>query len=153
MSTREDIKKVIVILQAAFPAKKIDNLTALVDAYLLGLSDIDMQHLEGALESLIREKTFFPAVAEIREYAQRNKNATRKISPLAMREEAIKLKDRYIAGQDNLDQWLGLASRMRINGQECAAAALEQEALGQHDNSGLITLVNMQKAKEVAHAA
>lgn len=153
MSTREDIKKVIAILQAVFPAKKVDNLTALVDAYLLGLADIDMQHLEGALGSLIREQTFFPAVAEIREHALRHKNSTGKISPLAMREEAIKLKDRYIAGADNLDQWLGLASRMRINGQECAAAALEQEALGQHDNSGLISLVKMQKAKEVAHAA
>ena len=151
MSTRDEIKWVIAILQATFPAKKIDNLTVLVDAYWLGLKDLDMQHLEGALEALIREKTFFPAVSEIREYAEKHKNSVCRISPLALREEAIKLKYSYIAGADNLGEWFALARRMRNNGQECAADALEREANGIRDNSDLITLVNMQKAKEASN--
>jgi len=158
MSTRDEIKRVIAILQATFPAKKIDNLTVLVDAYWLGLKDLDMQHLEGALEALIREKTFFPAVAEIREYAEKyekRKNSMCKISPQALREHAIKLKDRYIAGEDNLGEWFTLARGMRNNGQECAADALEREANGIRDNCDLFELVEfvdmLQKEKEVSN--
>ena len=155
--TRDEIKRLIAILSAAFPGKKDADLANLIDAYWLGLKDLDMLHLEGALEGLLREKIYFPTVSEIREYAEKFKNATTRINPMALRERAIMLKDRYVAGADNLGQWFVLAKVMRQNGQECAADELEREANGIRDNSALIELVefvdSMEKAKEVCNAA
>lgn len=140
--TREETKRIIGLLIAAYPARKIEDVTALVDSYWLGLDDFDYPAVELACKSLIRSSKFFPSISELRDIiAQSQKYTAKRYSPLALRCEAVRLYE------TDAPDWLGLANRMRINGQECAAFALERRANRVYEGD-IITLANMQKAVE-----
>jgi len=140
--TRDETKRIIGLLIAAYPARKIEDISALVDSYWLGLDDCDYPAVELACKSLIRSSKFFPSISELRDViAQSQKYTAKRYSPLALRGEAVRLYE-----TDNPD-WLGLAQRMRINGQVDAAYALERRANKVYEVD-IISLVNMQKAVE-----
>lgn len=125
--TRDETKRIIGLLIAAYPARKIDDVSALVDSYWLGLDDYDYPAVEQACKTVIRSSKFFPSISELRDgIAQSLKYQAKRYDPLALRGEAVKLYE-----TDDPD-WLGLAQRMRINGQECAAVALELRASGEY---------------------
>ena len=142
--TRDETKRIIGLLIAAYPARKIEDVSALVDSYWLGLDDCDYPAVELACKSLIRSSKFFPSISELRDIiAQSQKYQAKRYDPLALRGEAVRLYE-----TDNPD-WLGLADRMRINGQVDAAYALERRANRVYETD-IITLASMQKAVEVA---
>ena len=123
--TRDETKRIIGLLIAAYPSRKIEDVSALVDSYWLGLDDCDYPAVELACKSLIRSSKFFPSISELRDIiAQSQKYTAKRYAPLALRGEAVRLYE------TDAPDWLGLAGRMRINGQECAAVALELRASG-----------------------
>ncbi len=138
--TRDDIKKILGLLMAAYPQHKIQDLRAVVDAYYMGLSDYQLTAIEQAVKTIIRSNKYFPSVMEIREVVdQSTKYTIPRYEPMALRGEAVRMYE-----TDDPD-WLGLATKMRINGQECAAAALEDRARGITSNEGILFLLEMQK--------
>ena len=140
--TRDETKRIIGLLIAAYPARKIEDMSALVDSYWLGLDDFDYPAVELACKSSIRSSKFFPSISELRDIiAQSQKYQAKRYDPLALRGEAVRLYE-----TDNPD-WLGLAQRMRINGQVDAAYALERRANRVYETD-IITIANMQKAVE-----
>lgn len=140
--TRDETKRIIGLLIAAYPARKIEDMSALVDSYWLGLDDFDYPAVELACKSSIRSSKFFPSISELRDIiAQSQKYQAKRYDPLALRGEAVKLYE-----TDDPD-WLGLADRMRINGQVDAAYALERRANRVYETD-IITLASMQKAVE-----
>ncbi len=140
--TRDETKRIIGLLIAAYPARKIEDMSALVDSYWLGLDDCDYPAVELACKSLIRSSKFFPSISELRDViAQSQKYQAKRYDHLALRGEAVRLYE-----TDNPD-WLGLAQRMRINGQVDAAYALERRANRVYETD-IITLASMQKAVE-----
>ena len=140
--TRDETKRIIGLLIAAYPARKIEDMSALVDSYWLGLDDCDYPAVELACKKLIRLNKFFPAVSEIRDIiAEMGMYPAKRYAPLALRGEAVRLYE-----TDNPD-WLGLAQRMRINGQVDAAYALDRRANRVYETD-IITLASMQKAVE-----
>ena len=142
--TRDETKRIIGLLIAAYPARKIEDVSALVDSYWLGLDDCDYPAVELACKSLIRSSKFFPSISELRDIiAQSQKYQAKRYDPLALRGEAVRLYE------TDAPDWLGLAQRMRINGQVDAAYALERRANRVYETD-IITLASMQKAVEVA---
>lgn len=140
--TRDETKRIIGLLIAAFPARKVEDVTALVDAYWIGLDELDYPAVELACKTLIRSNKFFPSISELRDaVAQSQKYTAKRYAPLALRGEAVRLYE-----TDDPD-WQGLAQRMRINGQVDAAFALERRAKREYEVD-IITLANMQKAVE-----
>lgn len=140
--TRDETKRIIGLLIAAYPARKIEDMSALVDSYWLGLDDCDYPAVELACKTVIRSSKFFPSISELRDgIAQSLKYQAKRYDPLALRGEAVKLYE------TDAPDWVGLANRMRINGQECAAVALERRANRVYETD-IITLVEMQKAVE-----
>ena len=142
--TRDETKRIIGLLIAAYPARKIEDMSALVDSYWLGLDDLDYPAVELACKKLIRLNKFFPAVSEIRDIiAEMGMYPAKRYAPLALRGEAVRLYE------TDAPDWQGLADRMRINGQVDAAYALERRANRVYETD-IITIANMQKAVEVA---
>jgi len=140
--TRDETKRIIGLLIAAYPARKIEDMSALVDSYWLGLDDFDYPAVELACKTAIRSSKFFPSISELRDaVASANKYQAKRYDPLALRGEAVRLYE-----TDNPD-WQGLADRMRINGQVDAAYALERRAQRVYETD-IITIANMQKAVE-----
>jgi hypothetical protein len=138
--TREEVKIIVGLLMAAYPQHKIADLGAVVDAYYMGLSDYPITAIEQAVKFIIRNNKYFPSVAEIRGVVeQTTKYTIPRYDPMALRGEEVRMYE-----TDNPD-WQGLANRMRINGQECAATALERKANGLHDTTGLLMLADVLK--------
>ena len=143
--TRDETKRIIGLLIAAYPARKIEDMSALVDSYWLGLDDCDYPAVELACKTLIKSSKFFPAIAELRDtIAQSQKYRAKRYDPLALRGEAVRLYE------TDAPDWLGLAGRMRINGQVDAAYALERRANRLYETD-IITIANMQKAVEICN--
>lgn len=142
--TRDETKRIIGLLIAAYPSRKIEDMSALVDSYWLGLDDFDYPAVEQACKTVIRSSKFFPSISELRDaVAQTQKYTAKRYAPLALRGEAVRLYE------TDAPDWLGLAQRMRINGQVDAAYALERRANRVYETD-IITLASMQKAVEVA---
>ena len=142
--TRDETKRIIGLLIAAYPSRKIEDMSALVDSYWLGLDDFDYPAVEQACKTVIRSSKFFPSISELRDaVAQTQKYTAKRYAPLALRGEAVRLYE------TDAPDWLGLADRMRINGQVDAAYALERRANRVYETD-IITLASMQKAVEVA---
>ena len=142
--TRDETKRIIGLLIAAYPARKIEDMSTLVDSYWLGLDDFDYPAVEQACKTVIRSSKFFPSISELRDaVAQTQKYTAKRYAPLALRGEAVRLYE------TDAPDWLGLAQRMRINGQVDAAYALERRANRVYETD-IITLASMQKAVEVA---
>ena len=140
--TRDETKRIIGLLIAAYPARKIEDMSALVDSYWLGLDDLDYPAVELACKTLIRSSKFFPSISELRDIiAQSQKYQAKRYDPLALRGEAVRLYE------TDAPDWQGLADRMRINGQVDAAYALERRANRVYETD-IITIANMQKAVE-----
>lgn len=140
--TRDETKRIIGLLIAAYPARKIEDMSALVDSYWLGLDDCDYPAVELACKSSIRSSKFFPSISELRDIiAQSQKYQAKRYDPLALRGEAVRLYE------TDAPDWQGLADRMRINGQVDAAYALERRANRVYETD-IITLASMQKAVE-----
>ena len=143
--TRDETKRIIGLLIAAYPSRKIEDMSALVDSYWLGLDDFDYPAVEQACKTVIRSSKFFPSISELRDaVAQTQKYTAKRYAPLALRGEAVRLYE------TDAPDWLGLAQRMRINGQVDAAYALERRANRVYETD-IITLASMQKAVEACN--
>jgi hypothetical protein len=73
--TRDDTAKLLTMMRAQWQRTKIEDADAMLSAYHLGLADVSYQDGEIAVASCIRECTFFPVVAEIRERLPRSATA------------------------------------------------------------------------------
>lgn len=136
--TRDEIKNIVGLLMAAYPSRKIEDLKALVDAYIMGLEDYAYADVEKAVKAIIKVKKYFPTVAEIIDQIKADeRDKPHKLGIMYLRQEELRQYD-----QPN---WHRLASEMRANGYECAAAAMERKASGLHDTTGLLLLADVLK--------
>jgi len=67
----------LTILRASYPGSRIEFDDRLRDVWFSLLRDLDNQIFDLAIKALLRDKKFFPTVAEIREYAGRYHASTR----------------------------------------------------------------------------
>jgi hypothetical protein len=65
--TRDETARLLTMMRAQWQRTTIEDADAMLSAYHLGLADVSYQDGEIAVAACIRECTFFPVVAEIRE--------------------------------------------------------------------------------------
>ena len=138
---RDDMKRIIGMLKGAFVEFNPPDLTATIDAYYAGLLDLSTLDVQLAANECIKRNKFFPRVSELREMAEMQKKSL-PLSWYPYRRQAVEEYEK-----DNPD-WLTIANRMRLDGYDCAASALELRASGQYSD-GMAFLCEMLDKVEV----
>lgn len=65
---RNEITKILAILQSRYPTMKVGDPAAMVSAWLMSLDDIPYEAVEGALQSWFKQSRWAPDPSELRQH-------------------------------------------------------------------------------------
>jgi hypothetical protein len=124
MAAEAEITKILMTLQVAFPNYKPASVGEMVDLYTRKLARFPIEALNQAVDQVIDESKFFPAISELVERAGKIRQPV-VIVPLEERRQA--LQDRfYLEGIFEPAEWRSLAQDFTRAGRVDGAAAIER---------------------------
>jgi Loader and inhibitor of phage G40P len=124
MASESEVEEVLITLQAAYPSYKPVSVGAMVDIYTKKLSRFPIGALKQAVDQVIDESKFFPAISELVGKASRIRQPV-VLMPLEERRQA--LEDRYYQdGEFDPAEWRSLAQDFARAGRGEGAAAIER---------------------------
>ncbi len=129
MATSAEITKILMTLQVAYPNYKPTSVGEMVDLYTRKLARFPIGVLQQAVDQVIDENKFFPAISEVVERASRIRQPVtvdQSVDRLAEQRQALEDKF-YSTGELVEDEWMGLYYAFKYAGREFGAEALAKK--------------------------